>query len=80
MCSVFLGLTGSEKSAQAKKKISLTGWLHKKTLTLAAWKAMTGSKCSILKGKTEADEQINVFNKYGFEGLNSFLISSVEYE
>ena len=35
---------------------------------------------NILKGNTEADEQINVFNKYGFEGLNSFLINSVEYE
>ena len=35
---------------------------------------------NILKGNTEADEQISVFNKYGFEGLNSFLIDSVQYK
>ena len=34
----------------------------------------------IINGKTEADEQLEVFNKYGYEGLRKFLVDNVEYE
>ena len=34
----------------------------------------------ILSGKTESQKQIEVFNKYGFDGLKSFLVNDVEYK
>ena len=35
---------------------------------------------NIIVGKTEAVEQIDMFNEYGFKGLNSFLVNNVQYE
>ena len=34
----------------------------------------------ILNNKTEADEQIEVYNKLGFHGLKKFLVENVDYE
>ena len=34
----------------------------------------------ILDGNSEANEQIEIFNKQGFEGLKKFLVNSVQYE
>ena len=34
---------------------------------------------NIINGKTEADEQLEVFNKYGQDALKKFLVDNVEY-
>ena len=34
----------------------------------------------IINGKTEAQKQVDIYNKLGFEGLKNFLVESVEYK
>ena len=34
---------------------------------------------SVINGKTQADNQIDVFKKSGFKGLKKYLVDSVEY-
>ena len=34
----------------------------------------------IINGKTEAQEQVDIYNKFGFKGLKEFLVDSVEYK
>ena len=34
----------------------------------------------IINGKTEAQEQIDIYNQLGFDGLKRFLVDNVEYK
>ena len=34
----------------------------------------------IINGKTEAQKQVDIYNKFGFEGLKNFLVENVEYK
>jgi len=81
-----LGVDGNLISPINEKKISMKemvysmlDYIHPSLVYFGTEKNIKIAE-DILEGYSEANEQIEIFNREGFEGLNKFLVNNVEFE